>query len=116
MRRCIQDFHMIEDGDKIGVGLSGGKDSMLLLYALKTYQNFSPEKFELEAFTVDLGFEGFDYRAIEDYCDAIDVPFNLKRTNIKEVVFDIREEKKSLLPLCQYEKRSYSQCYGGKEL
>ena len=93
MRRCIQDFNMIENGDKIGVGLSGGKDSMLLLYALKAYQNFSPEKFELEAFTVDLGFEGFNYKAIEDYCNTIEVPFNLKRTNIKEVVFDIRKEK-----------------------
>ncbi len=62
MRRCIQDFNMIENGDKIGVGLSGGKDSMLLLYALK-YQSFSPEKFQLEAFTVDLGFEGFNTKA-----------------------------------------------------
>lgn len=93
MRRCIQDFNMIENGDKIGVGLSGGKDSMLLLYALKKYQSFSPEKFQLEAFTVDLGFEGFNTKAINDYCDSLDVPFNLKKTNIKEIVFDIRNEK-----------------------
>ncbi len=93
MRRCIQDFDMIQNGDKIGVGLSGGKDSMLLLYALKTYQGFSPEKFELEAFTVDLGFEGFDYNGIRDYCNSLDIPFNLKKTNIKDVVFDIRGEK-----------------------
>lgn len=93
MRRCIQDFHMIEDGDKIGVGLSGGKDSMLLLHALKIYQNFSPEKFQLEAFTVDLGFEGFNTKIIEGYCNSLDIPFNLRKTNIKDVVFDIRKEK-----------------------
>ncbi|NMB27718.1 MAG: tRNA 2-thiocytidine(32) synthetase TtcA [Tissierellia bacterium] len=93
MRRCIQDFDMIQDNDKIGVGLSGGKDSMVLLYALRLYQNFSPEKFELEAFTIDLGFEGFDIKTIEEYCNSIDVPFNVKKTNIKDVVFNIRKEK-----------------------
>lgn len=92
-RRCIQDFDMIQNNDRIGVGLSGGKDSMVLLYALRLYQNFSPEKFELEAFTIDLGFEGFDIRAIEEYCNSIDIPLNVKKTNIKNVVFDIRKEK-----------------------
>lgn len=93
IRRCIQDFDMIEDGDKIGVGVSGGKDSMVLLYALKLYQNFSPEKFELEAFTVDLGFEEFHIDHIEKYCNSIDVPLNIKKTHIKNVVFDIKREK-----------------------
>lgn len=92
-RKCVGDFNMIQDNDKIGVGLSGGKDSMVLLYALKLYQNFSPEKFELEAFTIDLGFNGFDTKSIGDYCKSIDVPFNLKKTNIKDIVFDIRKEK-----------------------
>ena len=92
-RRCIQDFDMIKNNDRIGVGLSGGKDSMVLLYALKLYQNFSPEKFELEAFTIDLGFEGFDLSAIKKYCESIDVPFNVKKTNIKDIVFDVRKEK-----------------------
>ena len=93
MRKAIEDFNLIDDGDKIGVGVSGGKDSMLLLYALKLYQRFSPEKFELEAFTVDLGFEGFETKAIESYCESIGVPFNLKKTNIKNIVFDTRKEK-----------------------
>lgn len=92
-RRCIQDFNMIQDGDRIGVGVSGGKDSLVLLYALKLYQNFSPEKFQLEAFTVDLGFDDFDVKTIEEYCNSIDVPFNVKNTNIKDVVFHIRQEK-----------------------
>lgn len=93
MRKCIEDFKMIEEGDKIAVGLSGGKDSMVLLYALKQFQRFSPEKFQLEAFTVDLGFPSFNAKAIEDYCNSLDVAFNLRETNIKEVVFDIRKEK-----------------------
>lgn len=84
---------MIQDNDKIGVGLSGGKDSMVLLYALRLYQNFSPEKFELEAFTIDLGFEKFDIKTIEKYCNSIDVPFNIKKTNIKDIVFNIKKEK-----------------------
>lgn len=92
-RKCIQDFNMIEDGDKIGVGVSGGKDSLVLLKALRLYQNFSPKKFELEAFTVDLGFDNFDVKTIDNYCRSIDVPFNLKRTHIKNIVFDIRKEK-----------------------
>lgn len=93
MRRAIQDFNLIEDGDKIGVGVSGGKNSMVLLYALKLYQRFSPEKFQLEAFTVDLGFKGFNTKTIEEYCKSINVPFNIKETNIKDIVFDIRKEK-----------------------
>ena len=92
-RRCTQDFHMIEDGDRIGVGVSGGKDSLVLLYALKLYQNFSPENFELEAFTIDLGFDGFDVDTIKNYCNTIEVPLNVKKTNIKNIVFDIRQEK-----------------------
>jgi len=84
---------MIKDGDRIGVGVSGGKDSLVLLYALKLYQSFSPEKFELEAFTIDLGFDGFDVNTIKNYCKSIDIPFNVKYTNIKDIVFDIRQEK-----------------------
>ena len=93
MRRAIQDFALIEEGDKIGIGLSGGKDSMVLLKTLKQYQSFSPATFELEAFTVDLGFQGFDINAIELYCNELDVPFNLIQTKISEVVFNVREEK-----------------------
>ncbi len=93
---------MIKDGDRIGgVGVSGGKDSLVLLYALKLYQSFSPEKFELEAFTIDLGFDGFDVNTIKNYCKSIDIPFNVKYTNIKDIVFDIRQEKKPpLFSMC----------------
>lgn len=93
MRKCIEDYDMIQDGDRIGVGVSGGKDSMTLLYALRRYQDFSQAKFELEAFTVDLGYEDFDTQPIVDFCRRIDVPLNIRRTNIKDVVFEIRDEK-----------------------
>ena len=93
MRKCIEEYEMIEDGDKIGVGLSGGKDSMVLLQALKNYQKFSREKFDLEAFTIDLGYEDFNKDPIIDFCDSIDVPLNIKKTRIKDVVFDVRDEK-----------------------
>ena len=93
MRSAVQEYNLIQENDKIGVGLSGGKDSMLLLYALKLYQKFSPEKFELEAFTIDLGFEGFDTDTIKGFCDSISVPFDLKKTQIKDIVFDVRKEK-----------------------
>ena len=93
MRKAIEDFQLIEEGDKIGVGVSGGKDSMLLLKALKTYQQFSPINFQLEAFTINLGFENFDTKTIKDYCDNLGIIFNLKNTNIKDIVFHVREEK-----------------------
>ena len=104
MRRAIQDFNLIENGDKVGVGLSGGKDSMLLLKALKQYQSFSPVAFELEAFTVDLGFEGFDTDTIQRYCNELDVPFNLIKTKIGKIVFDVRNEK-SPCSLCAKMRR-----------
>lgn len=93
MRKAIQDFDLIEYGDKIGVGLSGGKDSMVLLYAMKMYQRFCPVEFSLEAFTIDLGFEGFDVETLQNFCEKIDVPFNLEKTRIKDIVFDVRGEK-----------------------
>jgi len=93
MRRAIQDFKLIESGDKVGVGLSGGKDSMVLLKALKQYQAFSPVDFQLEAFTVDLGFDGFDTDAIRSYCNSLDVALNLNKTRISEIVFNVRKEK-----------------------
>jgi len=93
MKKAIKEFQLIEEGDRIGIGVSGGKDSMVLLKALKLYQQFSPINFELEAFTIDLGFEGFDTESIKNYCESLDVPFNLKETHIKKVVFDIRKEK-----------------------
>ncbi|MBE6050683.1 MAG: tRNA 2-thiocytidine(32) synthetase TtcA [Clostridium sp.] len=91
LRQAINDFKLIEDGDKIAVGLSGGKDSLTLLHLLKTYQKFSPESFELIAITLNPG--GVDNSPLHKLCKEIDVPFYEVQTNIKEIVFDIRKEK-----------------------
>lgn len=92
LRRCVQDFNMIQDGDSIAVGLSGGKDSSLLLYALKRYQQFSPQKFELCAITIDMGFKAFDTSPLQHFCHSLDIPYTIIKTQIGEIIFDVRKE------------------------
>lgn len=92
-RRAIDDYHMIEEGDKIAVGVSGGKDSLALLYALCRLRIFYPKKFSLLAVTLDLGFPGMDFSPVEDICRRLDVPLIIQKTDIKEIIFDIRKEK-----------------------
>lgn len=90
-RQAIQDFDMIQDNDKVAVGLSGGKDSLTLLHILKNYQRFSPQKFELIAITLNPG--GVDNSPLYKLCEELDVEFHEVQTDIKEIVFDIRKEK-----------------------
>lgn len=93
LRRAVNDYNLIEDGDKILVGVSGGKDSMTLVYALKLFQRFSPVKFELEAITVTLGFKDFDITPIKDFLNKIEVPYHVIETRIGELIFEVRKEK-----------------------
>ena len=93
MRKAVEEFHMIEEGDRIAVALSGGKDSITLLMALKNLQHFYPKKFELIAITVNPGFEFFDTSILYDICKEIDVELVVAESHIKEIVFDIRKEK-----------------------
>ncbi|MHB9939163.1 tRNA 2-thiocytidine biosynthesis protein TtcA [Clostridium sporogenes] len=92
LRRAIGDFSLIQNGDKIAVGLSGGKDSITLLHLLKRYQSFSPEKFDLIAITLDT-MTGADFSPLESVCSDINVPLYIYKTSIKEIVFDLRKEK-----------------------
>lgn len=92
MRRAITDYNMIQDGDRIAVGLSGGKDSLTLLNALARLKTFLPVKFELVAVTLDMGFQGFDASKLEGLCNELKVPFVLEQTNIGKIVFDMRNE------------------------
>ncbi len=93
MRKAIQDYNMINEGDKIAVALSGGKDSITMLMGLKALQRFFPKKFDIIAISINPGFEFFDEKLLEEHCKKIGVPFIIEKTNIKEIVFDIRNEK-----------------------
>ena len=93
VRKAVEDYNMIEENDKIAVALSGGKDSITLLYALKALQVFYPKHFELMAITIDPGFEGFDRGILKKVCDEVDVQLFIAPGNIKEIIFDDRKEK-----------------------
>ncbi len=93
LRKAIEHYNMIHDGDKIAVALSGGKDSITLLMGLKALQRFYPHHFDLIAISVNPGFEFFDTAFLEETCKNIDVQFVEAKSNIKEIVFDIRKEK-----------------------
>lgn len=92
VRRALDDYGMIEDGDRIAVGISGGKDSLTLLYALAGMRRFYPKHYEIEAVTVDLGFEGFDLTGIHQLCDQLEVPYTIVKTEIAKIVFQDRKE------------------------
>ena len=93
MRKAIEEYNMIEDGDKIAICLSGGKDSITLLNGLKALQRFYPKKFELIAITINPGFDFFDTTFLQNVCDELDIPLFIEDSHIKEIVFDIRQEK-----------------------
>jgi tRNA(Ile)-lysidine synthase TilS/MesJ len=93
LRRADEDFNMIPPDETIAVGVSGGKDSMVLLYALHLYQNFSRHAFRICAVTVDLGFGDFDIAAIADYCASLGIAHTCVKTHIAKVVFDTRQEQ-----------------------
>lgn len=91
-RKAIDDYQMIEDGDSIAVGVSGGKDSLTLLYAMKHLQRFYPKKFNLEAITIDLGHQGFDLTPIKHLCQELDISYHIIHTDIAQIVFEDRKE------------------------
>ena len=92
VRRAVDDYSMIEAGDKVAVGVSGGKDSMLLLAALNHLRRYYPKPFALEAITIELGFEGMDFAPVAEMCKRLEIPYTRLKTDIKEVVFDVRRE------------------------
>lgn len=93
MRHCIDDYAMIKEGDRVAVGVSGGKDSLTLLCALSGLRAIIPQKFTVTAVTVDPGWEGMDFSGVQALCDRLDVEYRVFPGNIKQVVFDIRKEQ-----------------------
>lgn len=92
VRSAIDDYHMIEDGDKIAIGISGGKDSLTLLYALSNLRRFYPKSFEICAVTADLGFDNVDFKQIKTLCTELNIEYKIIKTEIAQIVFDIRKE------------------------
>lgn len=92
VRRAVDEYKMILPGDKVAVGLSGGKDSLVLLAALRSLMRFFPGGFSLEAVTIDMGIPGTDYSELIKYCDSIGVPYTIIKTDIYEIIFNIRKE------------------------
>lgn len=92
-RKAVEDYNMIEDGDFIAVGVSGGKDSLTLLRVMAELKKFYPKKFEMCAVSIDMGYEGMDFSPIADLCGGLKVGYHIEKTDIREIIFDIRKEK-----------------------
>lgn len=92
VRRAVDDYHMIEEGDKIAVGISGGKDSLTLLYALHGLMRFYPKHFTIHAVTVDLGFKNLNLDKIIELCESLEIEYTIVKTDIAKIVFEDRKE------------------------
>ncbi len=92
VRKAVEDYDMIKEGDRVAVGISGGKDSLILLGALASLSRYYPKKFSVVGLTLDMGYDA-DYSQIKKYCESFGVEHIVKKTNIKEVIFDYRKEE-----------------------
>lgn len=114
MVKAIKEFDMIKSGDKVAVGLSGGKDSLALLLALKNFQQFEGENFDLVAITIDQSGGKQNFDDLKKFCAELNVDLHIVKTDIFEVVFDIRNEKNPC-SLCAKMRRG-TLCSAAKEL
>ena len=91
-RRAVDDYSMIEEGDKIAIGISGGKDSLALLATLSAMRRFYPKKYDIVAITVNIGLEGMDFSPVARFCESLDVEYKIVNTDIARIIFDVRKE------------------------
>lgn len=103
-RKGLDDFHMLEEGDVVVVGVSGGKDSLALVTALSHLSRFHPKHFTVKAVTVDMGFPQSDYSPIAEYLAALGVEYRVEKTELGKIIFDVRKEKNPC-SLCSKMKR-----------
>lgn len=93
VRKCVRDYDMLQPGDRVVAGVSGGKDSLALLRLLAELRDHSPIPFTLQAVTLDMGYPEMDFAPVADLCARLNVPYTVKQTQIREIVFDIRKEE-----------------------
>lgn len=93
VRRAVDDYGMIQEGDRIAVGVSGGKDSLTLLCVLAALRRFYPKRFELTAVSLHMGYNGMSFDKVKELCKELEIPYVVKDTDIAEVIFDVRKEK-----------------------
>ena len=104
VRRACEDYEMIQPGDRIAVGISGGKDSLTLLCALAEMRRFYPNPFEVVGITIDMGFPDGDFTPVKKLCEELNVPYHIVKTDIYDIIFNVRKEK-SPCALCSKMRR-----------
>ena len=109
MRRCIDDYRMIEPNDKIAVGVSGGKDSLTLLALLAALREYYPQPYDLTAITIDMGLPGMDFAPVEDFCARLGVPYRRVSTQIGPIIFEYRKEKNPCLMCAKMRRGALNQ-------
>ena len=92
IRKAVDDYNMISDGDRIAVGISGGKDSLTLLYGLHALMRFYPSHFSIHAVSVDLGFDNLNLDKIKELCAELKIPYTIIKTDIANIIFNERKE------------------------
>lgn len=108
-RKAVDEYQMIKENDKIAIGISGGKDSLALLYALSNLRRFYPYKFQIEAISVNIGFEGFDLTGIAELCEELNVPYTIVDTEISKIIFKDRKESNPCSLCAKMRKGSFNQ-------
>ncbi len=103
-RKAVEEYNMIEDGDRIAVGISGGKDSLTLLCALAKLKRVLGLDYEIVAITIDMGFENSDFSPIQELCNELEIEYRVVKTEIYEIIFNVRKEK-SPCSLCARMRR-----------